>query len=129
MTPRIRHFLLIAASVLIPVLAVVQDAYGGVSLGTWGSIGVIAAGVVAVVTNISLLWKASDEEKALAKKIIAGIGTAASLAAPILTSVYTSLPASTKGLAFVGAVAGLAASLKQISPAEKPADNKPVAQQ
>lgn len=118
MSPKVRHILLIAISVGLPILAVVQDALGCVQLGAWGSVGVIAAGIVAVLTNVSNIWKVSEEEKAKAKKIVAFIGTAASLTAPILTAVYTSLPSTTKGLGFIAALAGLAVSLKRLKTEE-----------
>ena len=119
---KIKNIILIGASVILPILAVVQDAFGGIQLGAWGSVGVIAAGFIAVLTNVANIWKPSDEDKALIKRIVAGIGVAASIGAPVLMSVYTSLPPATKGAAFIGALAGLASSLKEML------KNKPVEQ-
>jgi hypothetical protein len=111
---KVKNIVLIGASVLIPVLAVVQSSMGGMQLGTWGSVGVIAAGIIAVLTNVATIWKPSEADQALTKRIIAGIGVAASVSAPVLMSIFTSLPPETKITAFVGALAGLAASLKGI---------------
>ena len=124
---KIKNIILIGASVILPILAVVQDAFGGIQLGAWGSVGVIAAGFIAVLTNVANIWKPSDEDKALIKRIVAGIGVAASIGAPVLMSVYTSLPPATKGAAFIGALAGLASSLKEMLK-NKTVDNVPVEQ-
>jgi hypothetical protein len=123
MTLRVKHIALVAASVLIPILVIVQDSYGGVQIGTLGSVGVIATGFLAVITHLSLLWKASEDEKILAKKILVGLGVIASFVAPVLTSIYTSLPPTTKGFTFVGVIAGLFASLKHVLPTDNSANN------
>jgi hypothetical protein len=108
MRAKIFHIILLVAGIAVPIIAALQDAAD--ALGKLGKFGIIAAGIVSSITTVSHMWK--PPASALAKRIFAIIGTGAGVLSPILTAVYSTLPAGTKSILFFSTAASLVGSAK-----------------
>ena len=115
MKKRLLHLALLAIGIGIPILTVVQAALGNVQLGAGWSVGIIAAGIVAVASNVRRFLPApTGEEVGLIAKWLNILGGLAATASTVLVLWLTSIPAGGKA-ALVGAtLAGLLASLRTV---------------
>jgi len=121
---RVWHIALIAVGLAIPTIAALSDSTG--ELGKYGGAGMVAIALIGVAVNVKHSW--NPPESAVYKRWLSMLGTAANVAAPILMFLYTRMPATTKGYAFIGTAAALAASWKgafapqlALAPAGQPA--------
>ena len=107
---RLWHICLLAAGIVIPIVAALQDAAG--ELGQLGKYGIVAVGLIAVATNVSHAWK--PPASSIYRRVFAVVGTVTGFAGPVLAAIYTKIPSTTKGYLFIGTVAALMASLKGV---------------
>lgn len=105
---RITHIILVAVGLGIPAAVALSS-----SLAAWPKAGIVAAAVAAILTSLGVAFgKAGKEEASVITRIAHKFMAVAGVLSPALALFSASLPAGSKALLWVGAAAGIIASLK-----------------